>query len=168
MTLDAINQLSDEEAKQTFQRCCASSSWVKTLTQSRPFLNRDAFFKAADRAWQGLVEADFFEAFAAHPKIGDLDSLRAQYANTKDLASNEQSGMSAATDQTLKEFTVANNLYTTQFGFIFIVCATGKTAAEMLALLQQRLANTKAVERLNAAEEQKKITHIRLAKLIGE
>ncbi|WP_020406405.1 2-oxo-4-hydroxy-4-carboxy-5-ureidoimidazoline decarboxylase [Hahella ganghwensis] len=166
MSLDTLNQQSTEEAKHTFMQCCTSSAWVERMTATRPYQNADSLFEAADRHWAELGEPDYLEAFEGHPKIGDVNSLRAKYANTKALAGAEQSGVSAATEQTLQALAEGNTAYEEKFGFIFIVCATGKSAEEMLELLNQRLPNDRETELRNAAEEQRKITQIRLGKLV--
>ena len=138
------------------------------MVVARPFENYKALKTAADHAWSGLMETDYIEAFAGHPKIGDLNSLRQKYSSTKELANGEQSAVNNAPEQILEDLSAANDEYEKKFGFIFIVCATGKSAAEMLALLQARLTNDKVTELINGAEEQCKILQIRLDKLTGE
>lgn len=166
MTLAALNDLTEQQALQTFMQCCTSTQWVEKMVASRPFADIGAMTDAANRCWQGLTEADYLEAFDGHPKIGDVNSLRAKYANTKALASGEQSAVNQASDEVLKALSQGNDDYFNQFGFIFIVCATGKSAAEMLALLKTRLPNDRATELKNAAEEQRKIFQLRLEKLL--
>jgi OHCU decarboxylase len=112
-----------------------------------------------------LVEADWLEAFAAHPLIGDVDSLRKKYGATRDLAAGEQAGAAGAGAATLQELADLNRSYREMFGFIFIVFATGKSADEMLANLRSRLGNSRDEELRNAAAEQIKITRLRLEKL---
>ena len=166
MTLVELNQLPEQEAQHAFMQCCTSTIWVKNMVNARPFKTVQALYGSADLAWQGLSESDYLEAFDGHPKIGDVNSLRAKYANTKELASGEQGAVNVASEQVLQALSVGNDEYFDKFGFIFIVCATGKSAEEMLMLLQQRLPNEKATELMNAAEEQRKIFHIRLEKLL--
>ena len=120
----------------------------------------------AEKVWADLAEADYLEAFLAHPRIGDVDSLREKYANTKAIAGGEQSGVDSADEATLKRLAEANDEYFDKFGFIFIVCATGKSAKQMLEILEARLPNERDVEVANAAAEQLKITKIRLGKLV--
>jgi 2-oxo-4-hydroxy-4-carboxy-5-ureidoimidazoline decarboxylase len=105
------------------------------------------------------------EAFEQHPKIGDINSLKKQYANTVAWASNEQAGVDAASDEVLQALAKGNDDYERKFGYIFIVCATGKSAGEMLELLQSRLTNDPESEIKIGAEEQNKITKLRLEKL---
>ena len=122
---------------------------------------------SADRIWQESSEADLLQAFQGHPEIGDVSTLREKYRNTEKLAGHEQSGVNTASENTLHLLAQGNHDYKEKFGFIFIVCATGKSAEEMLGLLQKRLPNNREQELANAAEEQRKITHIRIEKLIA-
>lgn len=166
MNLAQLNDLTAEQATHTFMQCCTSANWVARMVQARPFADKTDLKTKADIAWQGLVEADYLEAFEGHPQIGNVDTLRAKYANTKELASGEQSSVSEATEQVIASLSQGNADYLEKFGFIFIVCATGKSAAQMVELLQARLPNDKETELANAAEEQRKIFHLRLEKLI--
>ncbi|MNT52311.1 OHCU decarboxylase [compost metagenome] len=120
----------------------------------------------AEHIWRGLGPEDWKEAFEHHPRIGDLDSLKAKYANTRDWAAGEQSGAASAPEEVLQALAEGNQTYEAKFGHLFIVCATGKTAKEMLDLLQARLPNAPQVELGIAADEQRKITRLRLEKLI--
>lgn len=167
MTLEALNALSDGDAATAFGTCCTSDSWIKGMVAARPFSDVDAAQQAALDVWAKCNEADFLQAFEGHPKIGDVSSLRKKYANTKGLASNEQSGVNVATEATLQALADGNNEYDDKNGFIFIVYATGKSAAEMLEILQARLPNDRATELKNAAIEQSKITALRINKLLG-
>ena len=107
----------------------------------------------------------WLEAFGGHPKIGDLDSLRMRLAGNKQWSAGEQAGVEVANEETLQRLADGNREYEQRFGYVFIVCATGKTAAEMLALLESRLRNDDSTELSAASEEQRKITHLRLGKL---
>ncbi len=126
----------------------------------------DALFTVANANWLGLEEKDYLEAFDGHPKIGDVSSLMEKYENTMELAAGEQSGIKIADQNTINELAQGNSDYHQKFGFIFIVCATGKSAGEMNTLLQARIGNNRATELRNAAEEQRKIFHIRLNKFL--
>ncbi len=168
MTLEQLNSCTAEQATHTFMQCCTSSTWVKAMVQARPFVDNIAIAKFADLAWQDLEKADYLEAFEGHPKIGDVSSLRAKYANTKELAGNEQGLVKHANDDVLKALAQGNADYQAKFGFIFIVCATGKSAKEMSDLLQTRLPNNKTQELLNAAEEQRKIFQLRITKVLAK
>jgi 2-oxo-4-hydroxy-4-carboxy-5-ureidoimidazoline decarboxylase len=165
MNLNQINSWTDDEARDSFRRCCGSARWSEIMTQARPFDSDGALYETADRIWWGLERADWLEAFAAHPKIGDLETLRAKFAATAAWAAHEQAGVEGAPDELLRELADLNRRYEARFGYIFIVCATGKTATEMLGLLKERLSNDAAREFPIAADEQAKITRIRLEKI---
>lgn len=166
MSLASVNNATTEQASHSFMQCCTSNAWVKAMVLARPYNDKYHLAKQADSVWNNLQEADYLEAFEGHPQIGNLETLRAKYANTKTLASGEQSAVSEASEQVLLRLAKGNADYLDKFGFIFIVCATGKTAAKMLALLEARLPNDRATELVNAAEEQRKIFHLRLEKLL--
>lgn len=160
-----LNGLSENEAHQALTKCCGAAAWVKQMLAKRPYTNSDSVHKLAGETWWTLSEKDWLEAFEHHPKIGDINSLRAKFDHTKDWASNEQSGVDNAHEEVIQRLANGNTQYETKFGYIFIVCATGKTAEEMLAILESRLPNTPEAEIKIAAEEQLKITLLRLQKL---
>ena len=164
MLLTDFNQSAPSDAITALEHCCTATRWAKLLVERRPFASLDALHQAAEAAWSEMQEADWLEAFAGHPKIGDVSSLRAKYAHTHQLASGEQASVQHADEAVLRRLAEGNNAYEDKFGFIFIVCATGKSAAEMLALLEARLPNSRAQELANAAKEQGKILHIRIDK----
>ena len=168
MNLDRLNQLPENEAIKLFLQCCSAESWASKMTASRPFSDHKQLQYQADNCWGQLQESDYLQAFEGHPKIGDVNSLRAKYANTKELASNEQSAVNQATNNTLEQLAEGNDVYLKKFGFIFIVCATGKSAQEMLDLLQQRLPNDRQTELKNATEQQRQIFQIRLDKALEQ
>ena len=161
-----LNSKSPQQLEAVLETCCASGSWVKAMVAGGEFASDQELMARAERDWDSLVEADYLEAFLAHPRIGDVDSLRQKYANTKAIASGEQSGVDAADEATLTRLAAANDEYFYKFGFIFIVCATGNTAKQMLEILESRLPNQRDVEVANAAAEQMKITKLRLEKLV--
>lgn len=161
-----LNQLDEAAAKEALAKCCGARRWVERMAALRPFASIDALNEAADRIWWELEPADWLEAFTHHPKIGDRESLRQKFASTAAWASNEQSGTTAASEDVLAALAEGNQAYDRKFGHIFIVCATGKSAQEMLDILQSRLPNDPATELRIAAEEQRKITRLRLEKLI--
>ena len=132
----------------------------------RPFESDEAVLQAADDVWEELGREDYLEAFSHHPKIGaDIESLRKKFQSTAAWSSGEQAGVSMADEETLRGLAKGNIDYEARFGYIFIVCATGKSAGEMLALLRARLPNPPDRELAIAAGEQAKITRIRLEKL---
>jgi 2-oxo-4-hydroxy-4-carboxy-5-ureidoimidazoline decarboxylase len=166
VTLEVLNLAGTERAAQLLQQCCSSDAWIAGVLEQRPFTDTRAVHSAADAAWQHLEETDYLQAFAGHPKIGDVNSLKAKYADTKQLAAGEQASLDSANETVISALAAGNAAYEKKFGFIFIVCATGKSAGEMLALLQERLRNSREQELANAAEEQRKIFHLRLEKLL--
>ncbi len=147
--------------------CCAARAWVAGILAHRPFGDDAGVMTAANEVAAELDEADWLEAFAAHPMIGDVESLREKYAATKAVAAGEQSGAAGASEATLAELAQLNREYREKFGFIFIVFATGKSADEMLAILKQRIGNVRDDELCHAAGEQMKITRLRLENLGG-
>lgn len=163
--LAILNSWDEAEAYAAFLKCCGARAWVKQMTSRRPFNSEVELVEASREIWQGLGNEDWLEAFAAHPKIGDLDSLRKKFASTASLAASEQAGVLGASDAVLFSLAEGNERYEARFGYIFIICATGKSAAEMLALLQLRLNNDPDEEIEIAAAEQEKITLIRLQKI---
>jgi OHCU decarboxylase len=166
MTLDEFNRLTGQQAQAELLKCCGSAEWAKRMTDSRPFANPDELFSRADEIWRNLAEGDWLEAFRAHPKIGEKKAAAAQSQQAQQWSAQEQSRTQAAPAETIDALAKGNREYERRFGFIFIVCATGKSAGEMLTLLNQRLANTSEAELRNAAEEQRKITRLRLGKLL--
>jgi 2-oxo-4-hydroxy-4-carboxy-5-ureidoimidazoline decarboxylase len=135
------------------------------MARARPFESEAALLEAAEGIWWGLSKDDWLEAFGSHPRIGDVNTLRARFAATAAWASREQAGVDGAAESVLNDLARGNRQYEERFGYIFIVCATGKTAEEMLEMLRQRLDNNPEAEIKLAAGEQMKITRIRLEKI---
>ncbi|TNE52845.1 MAG: 2-oxo-4-hydroxy-4-carboxy-5-ureidoimidazoline decarboxylase [Bacteroidetes bacterium] len=167
MTLEEFNQLSEKEAFDSLYQCCASEKWASQVSKQRPYSSLQALLWAADQSWEQCGPEDTLEAFAGHPKIGDVKSLAKKYAATKSWAGNEQSGVDAASQSTIEALATGNQEYEKRYGYIFIVCATGKSADEMLDILNSRMNNEAETEFKIARGEQHKITHIRLKKLIA-
>ncbi|MEH6394312.1 2-oxo-4-hydroxy-4-carboxy-5-ureidoimidazoline decarboxylase [Pseudoalteromonas sp.] len=161
-----LNTLTETQAKQALTHCCAAPNWVAGMLKALPFKNKQQMFECAQNVWENLSEPDYLAAFEGHPQIGDLSTLGKKYAATAQKASHEQAGMSQANEQTLQTMIALNKQYLTKFGFIFIVCASGKTAEQMLSLIEQRINNTRMTELHIAADEQAKITKIRLEALL--
>lgn len=156
----------DDEALAMLTRCCGASRWARAMSERRPFGSDDALFRAADEVWATMSREDVLEALTHHPRIGaNLDELRKKYGSTADWAAGEQSGAAAAGEETLRALRDGNARYEARFDHVFVVCATGKSAGEMLALLEARMPNDAATELRVAAAEQAKITRIRLEKL---
>lgn len=134
------------------------------MLRARPFATDEALYAAADRIWNDLTERDWLEAFAGHPRIGERAG--AAHAATAAWSSAEQSGISAADSETARALAAGNREYERRFGHVFLICATGKSAGEMLAALRGRILNTPDDELRIAAREQALITRLRLAKLV--
>jgi len=166
MTLDALNRLSEAHATAAFTQCCTAQRWVERMVIDRPFESLDEMLEISDRIWEECDVEDYMEAFEGHPRIGDVESLAKKYANTKGWAGGEQKGVEGADRDVIERLAKGNADYEERFGHIFIVCATGKTAAEMLALLEARMDNDPEHELQVAAGEQNRITRIRLKKLL--
>jgi len=166
LNIHELNQLSAEMSRLEFQRCCGATRWAEAMTTARPFRHVDHLLTAASEVWHGLGRDDHLEAFAAHPKIGDLESLRAKFQTTESWPEGEQAGVAEASAEVLQRLARGNRSYEKRFGYIFIVCASGKSAREMLALLEERLSNHPHEEPGIAAAEQEKITRLRILKLL--
>jgi allantoinase len=161
-----LNQLDADSLRAALAKCCSSERWLDRMIVERPFTgNNRLLLRDAAVFWWAMDREDWLEAFAAHPKIGDVESLRAKFAGTRDWAGGEQSGVAGASEGTLNRLAELNRDYEARFGYIFIVCATGKSADEMLAILESRLPNDPQTEVQIAATEQLKITQLRLRKL---
>lgn len=167
MTLAELNALSKESAQAELLRCCGCARWAAAIAGARPYGDKAALLAASDAAWAASDEKDWREAFSHHPRIGGKDALRAKFAATQSWATGEQAGAAAASEAVLDALAAGNAAYERRFGYIFIVCATGKSAAEMLDLLKSRLGNEPGAELRLAAGEQNKITQIRLEKLLS-
>lgn len=167
MTLSDFNALPAAARAGALATCCGAPAWVVVLNQRFPFDTAEAVFAAANTIWYGLTETDWREAFAHHPKIGDVNSLKEKFAGTAAWAAGEQGAVRQTSAATLGALAAGNAAYEQKFGYIFIVCATGKSADEMLALLQARLPHAPAAEIIVAMAEQAKITRLRLEKLLA-
>lgn len=167
MTLKQINKLPAKKLYEALERCCGATYWVKEMVNKAPFASKQALFNYADEIWENANKDCWLEAFTHHPKIGDIDALSKKFANTKQWAEGEQSGVQSAKEDILQALAKGNKIYEEKFGYIFIVCATGKSAEEMLDLLNKRLPNSLEEELLIAMKEQQKITKIRLEKLLN-
>ena len=170
--LAKLNALSADEARAQLKKCCGSSKWADQMTEARPFEDVPAMLRVAERIWWSLGETDHREAFATHPKIGTSAppplTSSTDPETTGRWSRQEQKATNEATTATLAELAAANRAYEAKHGFIFIVCATGRSAESMLDDLRDRVGRTPAEELRTAAEEQMKISRLRLVKLIGE
>lgn len=156
--LTRLNALAPDGAEALLLTCCGSNAWAQQVAAARPFDTFEDLLATADRVWWSLDRLDWLEAFAAHPQIGD----KAGSAWSRE----EQAGTHGADAATLDELRRLNDEYAARFGYVFIICATGRTGAEMLEALKQRLQNDPEAELRIAAEEQRQITHLRLSKLV--
>jgi len=166
MSISELNAMSADAVRAKFRQCCTSDEWVERMVSSMPYGDATELKVAADRHWKNMGEADYLQAFDGHPKIGNVSSLKEKYADTKSLASGEQSRVNSASDDVIDRLALGNKDYEEKHGFIFIVCASGKSAEEMLGLLESRLSNDRAAELVNAREEQRKIFQIRIEKIL--
>jgi 2-oxo-4-hydroxy-4-carboxy-5-ureidoimidazoline decarboxylase len=166
LTLHELNTLSQPQLREELFKCCGSVSWVKMMMTYFPADDLVELLEDAEEVWYECSEDDWREAFSHHPKIGDVESLTKKFASTAQWAAGEQSAVNTASRETIEALAEGNRLYEEKFGYIFIVCATGKSAEEMLGLLQERLKNDPAEEIKIAADEQNKITKLRIEKLL--
>jgi OHCU decarboxylase len=155
-----LNSLPVAAARAALGRCCGARHWVDAMLAARPFASDAELLATAERVWWGLGRADWLEAFAAHPRIGGRGEA------STDWARREQAGADGAAVATLAALAQGNLTYEERFGHVFLISATCKTADEMLDALRARLTNDPATELRVAAEEQAKITRLRLDKLV--
>ena len=157
--LHLLNRAPADAARANFLGCCGSTQWANRMAAGRPYPSLEALLEQADRVWGELTSADWIEAFRRHPRIGEAGGSWSR---------EEQAGTQDASPDTLAALDDGNRAYGDRFGFIFLICATGKSAAEMLRCLRERLNNDRDRELQNAASEQRLITRIRLRKLLAE
>jgi 2-oxo-4-hydroxy-4-carboxy-5-ureidoimidazoline decarboxylase len=167
MTIEQFNQLPESTVKEELIKCCESNNWINKVSIKRPYKNARELYDYADAAWSTCTAQDGLEAFTHHPKIGDLKNLQKKFASTSQWAGNEQKSVESASMEVLERLAKQNDAYEERFGFIFIVCATGKSAQEMLDLLEGRINNDRDTEIKIAMGEQGKITQLRLKKLLA-
>lgn len=162
--LDRWNQLSEHEAIEQVLSCCGSTAWARELAIRRPFRDETSLLAASDKIWNSLGEQDWVEAFSKHPRIGERKAPMATSAQSASWSQQEQQNVASAGDAAQQTLAKANREYEQRFGRVFIVCATGKGAGDILDVLRQRLQNDDATELREAAQEQCKITKLRLKK----
>lgn len=138
------------------------------MVTGRPYSSLEDVFESADRIWKSLPPLDWKEAFLHHPRIGSLEDLKKKFPDTGSWAGEEQSAVRNAGSDVLHKLKQANEKYEARFGHIFLVCATGKSANEMLEILESRINNPPDLELRIAASEQAKITKLRLEKMFNE
>jgi 2-oxo-4-hydroxy-4-carboxy-5-ureidoimidazoline decarboxylase len=164
--LDWLNGLSLEEARAELLRCCGSSLWADAMARARPFKDESSVYAEAGWLWSQTGPEDWREAISHHPRIGDVDKLRERFKASGAWSEQEQQGMQGASEDVVQALADGNREYEARFGFIFLICATGKSAREMLEHLRERMNNPPALELRIAAGEQAQITRLRLEKLL--
>ena len=167
-SIKRLNDLNAAEATAEFLKCCGSTKWARAMTAARAFASEQELFAKADEISLSLEDKDWLEAFHAHPKIGEKKAATAQSQQEQKWSVQEQSGVGAASAEAISQLAERNREYEDRFGFIFIVCASGKSSDEMLAILNSRIDNDPQTELRIAAEEQSKITRLRLEKLLNQ
>lgn len=165
--LERINQAGKAEAESIFRDCCGSARWASLMATEHPFASENELMNTAAAIWNDLQTSDRLEAFLAHPMIGETKPAQTQQARSAEWSAGEQAGMSSANERLRQELIAANRAYYEKFGFVFIVCATGKSAEEMLELCRVRFGNDRETEIVIAAREQQHITEIRLRKVLS-
>lgn len=162
-----LNSLPADEAERELLTCCGSRTWARSVAAARPYGSAAELLERADSEWWALDEADWREAFRSHPRIGERRAEAGQTERERGWSAGEQAGMRSAAAVTQQALAEGNRAYEARFGYIYIVCATGRSADELLALLQSRLRNGPETEIRTAAEEQRRITRLRLEKLLA-
>ncbi len=161
--LEAWNDADEASAIEAMLACCGARRWATQMVALRPIASITALSEAADQVWSAMTEPDWMEAFASHPRIGERTPSAASEKSTT-WSAQEQVGIRGAANNVMRELAEGNAQYEQQFGFTYIVCATGNTADEMLAILRSRLASDRVAELKEAAEQQRQILQIRLGK----
>ncbi|MGB0033865.1 MAG: allantoicase [Candidatus Acidiferrales bacterium] len=164
--VERFNHLSKAQARKALYDCCGSKKWVARMMAQKRFANMASLYEAADKILAQLDANDWLEAFRHHPAIGELKAKEKQSATARGWSAGEQSAAQKSSPETQATLAAANRSYQKKFGHVFLICATGKTSEEILSSLQQRLSNAPEAELRIAAEEQRKITRLRLEKLL--
>lgn len=161
------NALAVDQAAEEILPCCGSKAWAQGMAKRRPILDEETLQTSSDQVWTNLNEADWMEAFRSHPRIGDSQAPAATPPVSAAWSSEEQQEVGVANEDIKEALAKGNRVYEQRFKRTFIVCATGKSAAEMLELLRRRLRNDDATELHETAEQQRQITQIRLKKWLS-
>jgi 2-oxo-4-hydroxy-4-carboxy-5-ureidoimidazoline decarboxylase len=161
------NGLRPEEAAEEILPCCGSKAWARKMASQRPILDEAALLAACDQAWNSLAESDWLEAFRSHPRIGESRSPASASARSAAWSGEEQRKVGTSTEDIKVALADGNRAYEQRFNRIFIICATGKSAPEILDILRRRLGNDDAAELHEAAEQQRQIAHLRLKKWLS-
>jgi OHCU decarboxylase len=166
-SIQRLNAIPPEQVEAELLTCCGSREWARQLAAQRPFAGTAELLDTADAVWWSLDRKDWLEAFRSHPRIGERTAEAGQTVREKQWSVREQAGLGTSSDATRRALAEGNLAYEARFGHIYLVCAAGKSGEELLAILSQRLANDPETEMRVAAEEQRKITHLRLEKLLS-
>jgi 2-oxo-4-hydroxy-4-carboxy-5-ureidoimidazoline decarboxylase len=161
------NSMPAEKAVEEILPCCGSKAWARKMAARRPIANEAALLAACDQIWNSLPECDWLEAFQSHPRIGESNSPEASTARSIAWSGEEQRQVGSADEGVRMALVEGNRAYEDRFKRIFIVCATGKSAPEILQILRRRLQNDDITELHEAAEQQRQITHLRLKKWLS-
>jgi 2-oxo-4-hydroxy-4-carboxy-5-ureidoimidazoline decarboxylase len=161
------NSIPPEDAARAILPCCGSRAWAAALAEHRPFATPPDLFAASDDIWRALPEAAWQEAFDSHPRIGEQHAATASPESLKWSSAEQRAAAAPAGDPIKLALAERNRQYEERFGRIFIVCAAGKSATEILAILNRRMANSPAAELIEAAEQQRQITQLRLRRWLG-
>lgn len=164
--IERLNALPYGEAVDTFAQCCAAAAWAHAMAGLRPYADTSALLDTADRVWSESGETAWREAFAGHPRIGEREAAAPAGATAQHWSEQEQARVLAADADVRAELAAAQREYEKRFGHVFLICATGMSAPDILAALRRRLGNDRATELRTAAEEQRRITRLRLEKLL--
>jgi OHCU decarboxylase len=165
--IEWLNARAPEEAAKALLQCCGSGRWAQEVIKSRPYKSLDDLIASANNIWWSLEPGDWLEAFRSHPKIGEKKAAEAVSEQSRQWSGQEQARVSNASPETVHSLAALNRAYEQKFGFIFIICATGKTSEEMLSALRERLEHKAEAELPIAAAEQSRITELRLKKLVS-
>ncbi|MFQ5744493.1 MAG: 2-oxo-4-hydroxy-4-carboxy-5-ureidoimidazoline decarboxylase [Acidobacteriota bacterium] len=164
--LARFNSLGRHRARAELLRCCGSENWARQMGARRPFASVEELLDTADEIWSSLGKKDWLQAFGHHPRIGGSDIEQDRFEGTRNWSRSEQSGMADASEEMRAELASGNDAYYERFGYIFLICAAGKTAQAILQQLEARSGNDPETELGNAAEQQRLITRLRLEKLL--
>ena len=162
------NRLPPNEAEYEILPCCGSRGWAQRMAVRRPIAGEAELLAAAGEEWRNLGERDWNEAFRSHPRIGETRAALTAHAQSAEWSAQEQRDAAAAGDGVKNALAEANREYEERFKRIFIVCASGKTAPEILAILKRRLQNDPETELREAVEQQQQIIELRIRKWLGE
>jgi len=165
MTLTEFNTLPPAKAEALLLDCCGCARWAAEMSALRPFADFNAVFEAAVSGWRTFEREDWLEAFSHHPQIGEKAATGSE--SHRRWSEGEQTGARIATEDVKTRLAQGNRSYYDKFGYICMICATGKSAEEMLAILDQRLQNDSAQELPIAADQQRQISRLRLEKLFA-